>query len=107
MDKKILESLKEEYDKGIPLKLDRVRGLIDSLGRNWSKEDLTALRFEIHKMAGSAGTYGYENVSELSKLTEQIILEELDHFDSATINKELFLKLDPFFESIKKGFYRE
>ena len=99
-----MKLLKEEYCKTFPMKLERIRSLIDSLKKNWTKDNLDPLRFDIHKLAGSAGTYGYDKISEMSKVIEEYIIKELDHFDPLSINKELLIKLDQFFESLRQGF---
>ena len=104
MDKETLQFLKEEYCKTIPIKVDQVRVLIDSLKADWSLDNLRAFRFHVHKIAGSAGSYGYTSVTELCKLAEQLVLSELDHVDPLPVNKELLMKLDQFFESLKQGF---
>lgn len=107
MDKKILQSLRKEYDKTIPIKLNLLGQLIDALKKRWNKDDLIALRFHIHKIAGSAGSYGYDTVSEIGKVLDQASLDELDHFDPLHVNRELLAKFDQSFESIKQGFSHE
>lgn len=104
MDEEMLRFLKDEYYKTVPDKLSQMRSLIDSLKENWNKDNLIAFRFTVHKIAGSAGSFGYERVSEICKVVEQSILDELGHFDPFHVNKELLVKFDHFFESIKLGF---
>ena len=107
MDENLLQEIKKEYEKTIPAKIISLRQLIDALNHDWNKDNLMALRFHVHKIAGSAGTYGYQKASDLCRHLDQLSLEELGHFDPGQINNELLIQFDQSFEKIKQGFTSE
>ena len=68
MDPQAFKKLFEEYRKSIPEKIKAMRDAAIKLKEKFSQEDLTALRFIVHKTAGNAGTFGYPKVSDLCKV---------------------------------------
>ena len=61
----IPKEILEQYKKSIPAKLEEIEGLILE-----AKASSEALRFAVHKLAGSSGTYGYHEASDLCKTLE-------------------------------------
>ena len=74
------QRLQEEYRSTIPQKLDELKQRIDAAQKSPTKETLGALRFAVHRLAGSAGTYGFAEVSSICKKTELEVLEKIDQF---------------------------
>jgi len=68
-----LEDLMRKYRESIPSKLEQIARLIDEYEHSPSKENLAALKLAVHKLAGSAGTYGYPEASRLCKNLESQI----------------------------------
>ena len=87
-----MKELMEKYKKSIPDKLSKIHELINEVKRSPTQEALAALRLAIHKLAGSAGTYGYEQAS--------ILCQELE---KKLVRNENNLELDHFFLNLKKS----
>lgn len=104
-----LIKLKEQYKKTIPEKLSRVKQLIGDLQKQPSKDSLSALRAEVHKIAGNAGTYGYHEVSALCKDFESHlihILREAEKTSSPSYSCDE-KKSEKFYESLELLFQNE
>jgi HPt (histidine-containing phosphotransfer) domain-containing protein len=76
----INKELLESYKTSLPSKLDTIQKLSSTL-----QEALDQLRFVVHKLAGSSGTYGYMEASQLCKKMESKLLAH-----SADLNLTLF-----------------
>ncbi|QLH37528.1 MAG: Hpt domain-containing protein [Parachlamydiaceae bacterium] len=55
----------------MPEKLKLLRKYIDELKSDPQESTLKALRLEVHKMAGSAGSFGFPRTSEICKEFEK------------------------------------
>ena len=104
MDPKILAAITEEYRNTIPQKLELLDQLVSSLETNKTLEALKSLRQHIHKLAGSAGTYGFDEVSTLSKQWDLRLLHLIDRFPVEGIEGSLWTDLTLMSQNIKKGF---
>ncbi len=104
MDQNTLDGLKKEYIKSIPKKIKYLEDLIDMMKEKKDQETLKNFRFEVHKLAGNAGTYGFSKVSQLCKAQEQLLIPYIESFSSSMMSQSFFLNLDQFIEKIKKGF---
>lgn len=104
MDPKILAEITEEYRKTIPQKLELLDQLVSSLQTKKTLEALQALRQHIHKVAGSAGTYGFDEVSSLCKQWDIRLLELIDRFPVEGIEGSLWADIALLSKNIKKGF---
>lgn len=91
------------YQESIPGKIERLEEEILNLQRNPSLENLHIFKNEIHKISGSAGSYGYMKVSELCKKMEKKI-DDQSRAASDGIGKEWLESLDEFFTQIKLNF---
>lgn len=60
----------DQYSKSIPEKLLQIEQLIEE-SKSPSREKIEALKSAIHKLSGSAGTYGYVKAGEACKHLEQ------------------------------------
>ena len=72
----VFEQLKEEYEQKIPQKLTTLKEQVGKVQSGKTEENVKDLRFTVHKLAGSAGTYGYPQVSTCCKAFEKEIVEE-------------------------------
>ena len=83
-----LSKLKEQYKATIPEKWQMLHDLIKSLSEDPADEkSLKALRQELHKISGSAGTYGFPKASDLCRHAEKEIVLLLK--DSSPISSQL------------------
>lgn len=97
----IQEKWRKKYDETIPAKLQLLEDFVSKMKRGIDQDTLKAFRIEIHKMAGSAGTVGYMNVSVIAKEFDQFLQEKLENFPpdpSFVIDCEKYLSI------IKEGF---
>jgi CheY-like chemotaxis protein len=65
--------LRSEYGRSLPSRIAEIR---EALNRAWQRDEVTELeevRREAHALAGSAGTYGYQETGETFRLVEQIL----------------------------------
>lgn len=63
----IQEKWKKEYERTLPEKWALLDSLLKKMQIEIDEETLKAFRIEIHKMAGTAGTVGYMDVSVMCK----------------------------------------
>jgi diguanylate cyclase (GGDEF)-like protein len=73
MDDKVQKKLTELlvlYKKKLPEKLAEIGLLWQSILKDWTKEKLQSLHREIHSLCGSAGTYGYMDLSKIARNAE-------------------------------------
>ncbi|MCI5052524.1 MAG: response regulator [Simkaniaceae bacterium] len=81
------ESIAQEYAKSIEEKTNYISQLIDEVIANPSVEKMKDLRKYLHKIAGSAGSYGYMKVSKVAKRVENEMRDAIDNFDSMTFDE--------------------
>lgn len=72
-----LAELQEKYKKSIPEKLSAIQKLVEAVKKSPSKESVSALRFDVHKIAGNSALYGYPEVSSLCKKMDMELLERI------------------------------
>lgn len=97
----IPQALKDEYDQTIQSKLKTIDNLIKALESSWCLENLKALHIFVHKITGSAGTYGYYTVSLRARKWVTELTSLIDHFPESKPNFEGFYS---YFEEIKESF---
>lgn len=103
----LLADLKENYQKTIPDKIERLEKIILAIQKNPAIENLQLLKLEVHKIAGSAGSYGYPAVSEICKNLELDLIKQMALAKQGTLNPYWFFSLDDFFTQIKLFFQIE
>lgn len=103
----ILSDLKESYQKSIFDKLERLEKLILTVQKHPTKAHLRNLKIEVHKIAGSAGSYGYFAVSRLCKDLETQLIKQIDLAAYEQVDSHWLLQLDNFFTRIKVHFQIE
>ncbi len=65
--RELLELQRRKYLASLPAKKDRISGYWnDLLTRGWEASVADALKTEIHRLAGSAGSYGLERVGAVA-----------------------------------------
>ncbi|MBS0623931.1 MAG: response regulator [Verrucomicrobia bacterium] len=92
-----------EYRKSISQKMALLQQLVQQLKQDCSLQNLKELQREIHKLAGSSGTYGYLEVSRICKNLELDILVHIKNFHLTSTQKWV-LTLDPILQGIEKAF---
>lgn len=60
-----------KYRKNLPNKIREIETVFNQLCTTWNAENLTQFTLLVHKLYGSAGIYGYKNISEQFKQIEQ------------------------------------
>lgn len=97
-----LDEIRQKYIHSISDKLLLLSDLIANFEKNNDEVSLIALRDLIHKIAGSAGSYGFSNVSNLCKKLEMRIEEQIKSKKYA--DKELNESFYEFLKNIKYNF---
>lgn len=100
----ILADLKVNYQQTILDKVERLEKMILNVQKDPSIENLQTLRGEVHKIAGSAGSYGYLVVSDLCKNLELDLIKQMDLAKQGQLNDAWLASLDEFFTQIKIHF---
>ena len=97
-----LAGLKEHYYKSIYDKLEKLEKLILLVQKSPAISNLQALKEEVHKLAGSSGSYGFPTVSDLCKKLEQALNQQIDKVQNgAPPDVDWLYSLDDFFSQIK------
>lgn len=53
--------------------LERYPGIVDDLRESWETGDLTRIRRIAHQLSGSAGTFGFPDVSDSARRCERLV----------------------------------
>lgn len=95
-------SLKNKYDKTIPEKIATLQNLTRSFELFGDIQHLTELKNYVHKVAGSAGSYGYHEVSAICKNVE----EQLHNFISSKrpVEHDFFISINNMIRKIISHF---
>jgi anti-anti-sigma factor len=95
---KLSQQLFEHYTQSLPEKLQTLEDLIQAAADHPSQESIERLKASLHKISGSAGTYGYVKAGEICKQLEQKLEVNLqiNKFDEA-----LFKVIHDLFRQIK------
>lgn len=70
--KQKLHELKQEYVKSFPEKSEEIKNY-------WTKNDLSELRIQCHKLAGSAASFEFPDVSFAAKTLEALCKTRLEN----------------------------
>lgn len=98
-----LQNIIEDYRAAIPNRLELLQSLIDEIRKKGLEKDLKELRLQVHKLAGSAGLYGYHEVSRICKEWDQSLGLKLEKFASSNDSKNV-QDYEIYLEKIRKGF---
>lgn len=94
--------LVSQYRETFPAKLMLIREHIDLLKKEGSLDALDLLRRDVHKLAGSSGTYGFTTASNLCKSKDLELQEKLKNFNLSGLSPEWFSNLDQFYKELEK-----
>lgn len=103
----LFAELKETYKKTIPDKIERLENIILAIQKSPTIENLQGLRIEVHKIAGSAGSYGFTAVGEICKNLELELIKQMKLAKQGLLNPQWLFSLDDFFTQIKLHFQIE
>lgn len=73
----VMRGLRRDYLKGAPQRLDEISALLRSL-ENGDAASLDQLRRALHKLAGSGGSYGFDEISKTARAGEHLAKALLD-----------------------------
>lgn len=100
---KMSQQLFEQYTSSLPEKLQTVEELVEKAVQSPSQETIETLKAAIHKLSGSAGTYGYVKAGEICKQLEQKLVLNLQNkkFDQALLEeiKDSFKQIRFYFNT--------
>lgn len=102
--KAMQDKWRKEYDKTIPEKLNHLESLIQEMQKGIEEPTLKAFRMEIHKIAGSAGTVGYMDVSAICKQLDGELKEMLEKFIEAPPSLSVVAKFQSEFNKVRECF---
>lgn len=102
-----LSDLKLSYQKTIFDKIERLEEMILTVQEKPSLYHLQTLKGEVHKIAGSAGSYGYMAVSDLCKNLELEIIQQIELAKKGQFSQQWLFSLEDFFTQIKLHFQIE
>jgi len=73
------QQLRQAYQASFKLKRDTLRGLWQTAESNgWTHASADNLRQQLHRLAGSAASYGFESISQHATKLEELLLVGLD-----------------------------
>ncbi len=93
-----------KYLESLPSRLNLIEEAMNSFQKESTKEHLGELRLLIHKLAGNAGTYGFQKVTDLCKTWDRRLSEMVEKFPNCRIDSALFSELNGFLQQIRKEF---
>lgn len=96
----LMGRLREEYLAEIPVRLDEMRQAVAAFAEGREPEG-PPLAMLFHRLAGSAGTYGFGDVSAVCRETEKWLGTNPDRTDEARAQIERALAM--IGESFRKG----
>lgn len=97
--------LKRQYASTINSKLSLLADLIKRTQLHPERAELTELKGAVHKIGGSAGSYGFSNVSLLCKELDSQVSERLAR--PALINAHWLFSLNEYLQKVKDSFNAE
>ena len=72
--------LRRQFFDGIPKRLNRINQFIQEIGHVDLEErynSLESLHYEVHKLTGASGSYGYSDIESLARSLEERIFQHL------------------------------
>ncbi|MFT4552735.1 MAG: diguanylate cyclase (GGDEF)-like protein [Chlamydiales bacterium] len=101
----ILDKLQKEYERNIFDKVEMLEELTKTVSEDPNPENLEKLKYELHKIAGSAGSFGYNKATEVCRNLELEIIDRLK--GDIPISKSWAKNLtEGFMNSYKKAFQK-
>lgn len=97
------QKIKEEYVKTIPEKIQSIETLIQTFEKTPSEPTLLEIRNIIHKIAGNAGSFGFDKATQLCKTWDQKLQALLKDYKSVNPSS-LTAELKAFIPQLKSSF---
>lgn len=104
MNDPLYTRLQAEYKQSIPHKLALLTHTLHALHQAITQEQLQELRMLVHKMAGSAGTFGYPEASTLCSACDQRLQALLEQYPACQESLDWLRELDHFLKQLYKSF---
>lgn len=101
------QNLIRSYQASIPDRLELLEGLLLEMKKKPNEKTLKEFRLQIHKLAGNAGLYGYEEVSKICKEFDDLLGKDIALFQESANTQDWMEKFNSYLEKIKKGFKNE
>jgi|GEM_PF-1697336 len=98
----ILGDLSSEYFASIPAKLDELDTLAKNLKDNPSNKTFELFRNAVHKIAGSAGTYGLSVAGDLCHRFEELLKVEVERFTTSPLSEKSQAQIALFLREIRE-----
>lgn len=98
------KKLQLHYQESIPEKIATLRQLITQFQNLQDLETLNLLRNAVHKIAGSAGTYGYSGVSTICKEFEGDLIQKIKTFSNQPQNVAWLSDFENYLNKVTQGF---
>jgi len=99
----IPDKLQHQYQESIPEKINTLKQLISQFQNIQDLDSLTSLRNAVHKIAGSAGTYGYSEVSKICKEFEGDLIQKIKDFSNGA-HSDWLTDFENYIIKIEEGF---
>ena len=93
-----------EYKKTIPSKLENLRNSVEAVKKQKDLFTFEAFRRDVHKLAGSAGTYGFTTVSDICKNLDLDLKEKIQNFQIEPIPQSWYQNLDVILIKLAQAF---
>ncbi len=96
-----LEALENEYTKNLPNKIHSLEEKWQKLSKHWTVEGVREFHRAVHGLCGSAGTYGYHELSAAMRVLEIYLKSFLDKTE---INVDESQKMTELMKTVSKTF---
>lgn len=97
------KNIKEDYLKSIPEKLNAMSSLVEGFKNQPTAENVKTLRNHVHQLAGNAGTFGFQEVTDLCKTWDLKLKDIVENFAPEKI-QGILGELEPFIQKVKEAF---
>jgi diguanylate cyclase (GGDEF)-like protein len=84
-----LAALRKVYAENLPMKISQIESFAEKLMHQWNRETLVELHRLVHSLHGSAGTYGYQQLSHQAEELEGLLKNFLESEPSAAQRHEI------------------
>ena len=73
-EKALFQRLREGYIESIPLKLAELTSAWDQVRKkNWHADQVTVLKRQVHRLAGSGSSYGLPEITQAARKLEKVL----------------------------------
>lgn len=74
-----LQKLKQEYVGQLGTRLKSLEDAAHALRETWDSDSVESLYQQVHRLAGSAAIYGFEQLSGAAQALETALLDSMEH----------------------------